>query len=304
MVINPFMCFLHIISLFSFSLYILSYYTPYKNIFLLRNSWRGYYQLLRLIEGLTEFLPVSSTGHLIILSKYINFTGEFANTFNVVIQFGAILAVIIYFKNKLFPSRRDRTHSRKVYSLWGKVVVGIIPAVFAGVLLEDYIDKYLMDNALAVAGALIVGAVILLYLESKKKRAKVATTDEISYKQSFIIGVAQCMAMWPGMSRSASTIIGGLFLGLSREAAAEYSFFLAVPTIAGAAVLKMYKFIKAGFVISKSEWMLLFIGTVVSFIVAYVVIAAFMDYIRKRKLNPFAYYRIILGVLVIIFSLL
>lgn len=257
--------------------------------------------ILGIIEGLTEFLPVSSTGHLILFSQYVDFSGEFANTFNVVIQVGAILAVILYFWNKLFPKFDNKRQAREVYNLWIKVIIGVLPAVVLGVLFEDYIDKKLMGNSRAVAAALIVGAILLLISEKGLKRVKVKETSDITIKQSFLIGVFQCLAMWPGMSRSASTIIGGLFLGLSREAAAEFSFFLAVPTICGAALLKVVKLIKAGIVITSSQWLVLTVGTVVSFVVALLVIAGFMSYIRKRKLAPFAYYRIILGVLVLLF---
>lgn len=256
--------------------------------------------ILGIIEGLTEFLPVSSTGHLIIFSHYVDFSGEFANTFNIVIQLGAIIAVVLYFWNKLFPNFKDKGQSRRVYRLWGKVVVGVIPAVIFGVLFEDAIDKYLMDNPLPVAAALIIGGLLLLYAERRLKRVKVTSTDDITYRDSFVVGLFQCLALWPGMSRSASTIIGGLFLGLSREVAAELSFFLAVPTIAGASLLKVWKFIKTGYVFTSSEWIILFIGTAVSFIVAYIVVAAFMGYIKKRKLAPFAYYRIVLGIIVLL----
>ena len=256
--------------------------------------------ILGIIEGLTEFLPVSSTGHLILFSHYVNFTGEFANTFNIVIQFGAIFAVILYFWNKLFPKFNDKSQSRRVYSLWKKVVVGILPAIVLGTLFEDAIDKYLMDNTAAVAGGLIVGAIILLIAEKRLKRVRVSSTDDITYGQSFIVGIFQCLAMWPGMSRSASTIIGGLFLGLSREVAAELSFFLAVPTIGGAALLKVVKLLKTGFVFTGYQWIVLLIGMGVSFVVAYIVIAAFMEYIKRRKLAPFAYYRIILGIVVLL----
>lgn len=260
--------------------------------------------ILGIIEGLTEFLPVSSTGHLIIASDFFNFKGEFANTFNIVIQVGAILAVVIYFWKKLFPNFKDRYQSRRVYNIWGKVIVGIIPAAIIGFLFEDKIDEYLMGNIVAVAAALIVGALLLLFAEKKLKTVKVPTVDDISYFEAFIVGLFQCLALWPGMSRSSSTIIGGLFLGLSREAAAELSFFLAVPTIAGASLVKILKLIKNGFVFTSPEWMALAAGTIVSFIVAYIVIAAFMNYIKRRKLAPFAYYRIVFGILVLLYAFL
>lgn len=253
--------------------------------------------ILGIIEGLTEFLPISSTGHLIIANKFIKFTGSFANAFDVVIQVGAILAVIIYFKDKLFPKLGHSKQSKKVYRLWAKVVVGFLPAMVLGLLFNDLLEEHLFYPK-PVALALIVGALLLLYAESRLKRVRVYNTDEISYKDAFVIGLIQCLAMWPGMSRSASTIIGGLLIGLSREVAAEFSFFLAIPTLIGAAALML---LKGGLAFSSFEWIVMFVGTVVSFIVAYIVIAFFMSYIKKRKLAPFAYYRIILGIIVLLF---
>lgn len=252
--------------------------------------------ILGIIEGLTEFLPISSTGHLIIANKYIKFTGSFANVFDVVIQVGAILAVVLYFKDKLFPKLGRAKQSKKVYRLWAKVVVGFIPAMALGFLFKDYLEEHLFFPG-PVAVALIVGAVLLLYAEARLKRVKVADTDNITYKQAFMVGIFQCLAMWPGMSRSASTIIGGLFLGLSREVAAEFSFFLAIPTLCGAAVLML---LKGGLAFGAYEWFIILVGTVVSFAVAYAVIAFFMSYIKKRKLAPFAYYRILLGIIVLL----
>jgi undecaprenyl-diphosphatase len=252
--------------------------------------------ILGIIEGLTEFLPVSSTGHLIIANNYINFTGEFANIFAVVIQVGAIMAVVLYFKDKLFPKLDNKRQAKSVYNLWSKVVVGFIPAAILGLLFDDYIEEHFF-NPVTVAMALIVGAILLLVSESRLKRVKVDSTDDMSYKHAFLVGVSQCLALWPGMSRSASTIIGGLFLGLSREAAAEFSFFLAIPTLCGAAALKL---LKVGLAFTAYEWFIIFIGTLVSFVVALLVIAFFMNYVKKRKLAPFAYYRILLGAFVLL----
>lgn len=253
--------------------------------------------ILGIIEGLTEFLPVSSTGHLIIVGEYLKFANEsFSNVFNFVIQMGAILAVVIFFREKLFPKRGDREHSRKVFSLWFKVAVGCIPAGILGFLFDDYMEAHFY-NSTAVALALIFGGLLLIVAERRLKRVRVSSTEDISYGNALTVGLAQCLAMWPGMSRSASTIIGGLFIGLSREVAAEFSFFLAIPTIVGASG---YKLLKSGFNFTSEEWLILFIGTLVSFIVAYLVIAVFMNYVKRRKLEPFAYYRIILGVLVLL----
>ncbi|SHJ84040.1 undecaprenyl-diphosphate phosphatase [Paramaledivibacter caminithermalis] len=253
--------------------------------------------ILGIIEGLTEFLPVSSTGHLIIANKYLNFTGDFANSFAIIIQVGAILAVMLYFKDKVFPKLDDKRRLIEYFSLWTKVAVGVLPAVILGLLkFDDYVDEHFF-NPTTVAIALIFGAILLLLGEKGQKKTKVVSEKHISYKQAFIVGIAQCMAVIPGMSRSASTIIGGLFIGFSRKVAAEFSFFLAIPTLIGAAILKIYKM---GLDFTSYEWLILAVGTFVSFIVAYLVIAFFMNYIKKRKLTPFAYYRIILGIIVLL----
>lgn len=254
--------------------------------------------ILGIVEGITEFLPISSTGHLILVNNYIKFTGNFADLFDVVIQIGAIFAVVLLFRKKLFPDFKNKDQSNSVYGLWAKVVVGFIPAMILGFLLEKYIKQHFF-NPRTVAVALIVGAVLLLLVDMKRKRPRVETTDEISFKDSFIVGIFQCLALWPGMSRSASTIIGGLFMGLSREAAAEYSFFLAIPTLAGAAALELWKARKMHF--TGLEWTTLGVGTIVSFVVALFVVAAFINYLKKKKFTPFAIYRIILGVLVLLF---
>lgn len=255
--------------------------------------------ILGIVEGLTEFLPISSTGHLILVNQYIKFTGSFANVFDVVIQVGAILAVVVLYWTKLFPRLGDQGQSHEVYSLWGKVVVAFIPAGVSGFFLVDLVDHYLF-KPIPVAAALIVGAVLLLWAERGQYMVKVDSTASLSYRDAFLIGVAQCMALWPGMSRSASTIIGGLLLGLSRETAAEFSFFLALPTLIGASV---YKLAEAGLSYSSYQWMILGIGTLVSFVVAMFVIAVFMNYLKTRKLAPFAYYRIVLGALILVMML-
>lgn len=252
--------------------------------------------ILGIIEGLTEFLPISSTGHLILANKYISFTGDFANVFDVVIQIGAILAVIVYFKDKLMPKLNKTDNIKNYYDLWIKVAIGFVPAGILGFLFEKHIDKYLF-NPTSVSIALIFGGFLLLSAEKFIKKPSVSDTDKISYKQAFLVGVSQCMALWPGMSRSASTIIGGLFLGFSREVSAEFSFFLAIPTLIGASVFKL---LKAGLIFTSYEWMLLLIGTIVSFVVALLVIAFFMNYLKKKDLAPFAYYRIMLGLIVLL----
>ena len=256
--------------------------------------------ILGIIEGITEFLPISSTGHLILVGKYLNL-GRIQNVFDVVIQAGAILAVIIYFWNDIWPKfpfekGYNRRHAKSVYRLWGKVIIAFFPAAIIGVLTNDYIDEHLF-NSKSVAMALIVGAFLLLYAEKRLKRVKVDSTDDMTYSDALMIGIFQCLSLWPGMSRSASTIIGGLFMGLSRAASAEFSFYLAIPTIIGASVFKLFK---AGLAFTSGEWLLIFIGSAVSFVVALIVVSMFMNYIKTKKLAPFAYYRIALGIVVLL----
>ena len=248
--------------------------------------------ILGIVEGLTEFLPVSSTGHLIIANNYLSFEGDFANLFAVVIQTGAILAVILYFRDKVFPKRGEM----KTYvSRWSKVALAVLPAIAIAVPFEDAIDEVFF-NPTVVAIALVVGAVMLLFIENRHFRVLVREEQQITYRAALFVGLAQCMALVPGMSRSASTIIGAIVIGFSRSLAAEFSFYLAIPTLVGAGIYKMAKFEQ---VLTQQQWILLAVGTVVSFIVAYVVIAGFMGYIKKHDFKPFAWYRIALGALVL-----
>lgn len=248
-----------------------------------------------IIEGLTEFLPVSSTGHLILANQYFGIEGEFGNLFAVVIQSGAILAVILYFRKKFLPKSFKSEDLKQYFIFWSKIVVAILPAALIGIPFEDQIDFYLF-RPMVVAIALIVGALILLVIESRKREASIETDLQVSYKTAFIIGIAQCMALVPGMSRSASTIIGGMLVGCSRALAAEFSFFMAVPTLMGAGLIKM---VKAGFNLTTEQWIVTGVGTVVSFVVAYLVISVFMNFIKKHDFKIFAYYRIVLGVIVL-----
>lgn len=262
--------------------------------------------ILGIVEGLTEFLPVSSTGHLILVSRFMSLEGNFNEVFNIVIQSGAILAVIVYFWKKVLPpvahikESGGKKRLMAYINLWLKVIVAIIPLGIIGILYEDKIEE-LLHNPVTVAVALIVGAVILLWIESKPKAIKVESEHEITYKEAFIIGIFQCLALIPGMSRSASTIIGGLVMGFKRSVAAEFSFFMAIPVILGASLVKL---VKAGFEFTSFEYLLLAIGTIVSFIVAYGVIAIFMNFIKKHDFKVFAYYRIVLGIVVLVTTML
>ncbi len=254
--------------------------------------------ILGIIEGLTEFLPISSTGHLIIANKVLAFEGAFANLFSVVIQSGAILAVIIYFRDKLLPKFNTRKEFVEYVKFILIVVIAIIPAAIVGIPFEDKIEEYLF-NTTTVAIALIVGAGLLFFADRKNRKVLVQDEMKITVKQALIVGCFQCLAMIPGMSRSASTIVGGLVVGFSRSVAAEFSFFMSVPTIMGASLIKI---LKSDLVFTSSQIVLLVVGSVVSFVVAYYVIAFFMNYIKKKDLKIFAYYRIILGIIVLIFG--
>lgn len=254
--------------------------------------------MLGIIEGVTEFLPISSTGHLIIVNQFVDFTGDFAKMFDVVIQFGAILSVVAYFWKRLYPFGKKPSEEKKhVFGIWKKAIVGLIPAMVIGSIAGKYIKDYLF-NPYVVSVALIAGGVVLIYLENRNKTCKINTISELGYKTAFMIGLIQCIAMVPGTSRSAATIIGAMFLGSSRLVAAEYSFFLAIPTMFAASV---YSFMKVGRPLTGTELQVLAVGFVVSFITALFVIALFMKYISKNDFKPFGYYRIILGIIVLLY---
>jgi undecaprenyl-diphosphatase len=257
--------------------------------------------ILGIVQGITEFLPISSTGHLIIIENYLKLSNnrEFTNMFEVVIQSGSIIAVIWYFRKKIFPRKTEIkpfTLDNPVYSLWLKIIIAFIPAAITGVLFHDIIDE-LLFNPFYVSIALITGGILILIAETKKLNIKTETKHQINYKQSVLVGIFQCLALWPGMSRSASSIIGGLFSGFNRKTAAEFSFFLAIPTLLGATC---YKLLKSGMDFNQQEWLVLGIGTIVTFIISWIVIALFMNFIKKHSLSVFAYYRIALGLILIV----
>ncbi|TCO74789.1 undecaprenyl-diphosphate phosphatase [Marinisporobacter balticus] len=255
--------------------------------------------ILSIVEGITEFLPISSTGHLILVNHWIEFQGSFAKSFDVIIQFGAILSVLVLYWDKLYPfsKRKSILKKRDTITLWCKVVTAFIPAAVLGALFHDLIEEKLF-NSITVAVALVVGGILILILEKGEKRPKITHIGQISYKMAFVIGFFQCLAMIPGTSRSAATIIGAMALGTSREVAAEFSFFLAIPTMAGATA---YSLLKKGIYITSSEWITLLVGVVLSFIVALVVISFFMEYIKKKDFKVFGYYRIVLGALILFY---
>ncbi len=252
--------------------------------------------ILGIIEGITEFLPISSTGHLILANEFIKLDKEFAVVFDVVIQLGAILSVIVYFWDRLFPFSLNKTweERRDTWQLWFKTVAGVSPAILIGLLFADKIEE-LLFNSYVVSSALIVGGIVLLIIERSGKTAKINSIKSLKYSTAIAIGLIQCLAMIPGTSRSAATILGAMALGASRAVAAEFSFFLAIPTMVGASG---YSLFKSGFDLTLKQWQLIGVGFLVSFLVAWGVIAVFMNYIRRNDFKPFAFYRITLGVLV------
>lgn len=259
--------------------------------------------LFGIVQGITEWLPISSTGHMILLNEFVtlNVTPEFWEMFKVVIQFGSILAVVLIFWKKLFPFdfTSKEVIRKDVMQMWFKVVVGCIPAGLLVVFGLDEVCDALFQNYLTVAIMLILFGVLFIVIENRNKNAvpKVKDISEITYKTAFIIGIFQLLAaVFPGTSRSGSTIVGGLLLGVSRTAAAEFTFFLAVPTMLGASLLKLVKF---GFTFSTSELVILIVGMVVAFIVSVVVIRFLMDYIKRHDFKVFGWYRIALGMVVI-----
>lgn len=261
--------------------------------------------LFGIVEGITEWLPVSSTGHIILLDEFIKLkvSQDFMEMFEVVIQLGAILAVIVLFFRKLnpFSPKKDSLQKKETWTLWMKVIVAVLPSALAGVLLDDLLDKYLY-NYIVVAVMLIAYGVAFLFVEKLNKRVtRIDNVESIDWVTAILIGSFQCLSLIPGTSRSGATILGALLLGVSRSAGAEFSFFLAIPTMLGASALKILKFILSGATASGLEIVLLIVGCVVSFIVSLLVIKALMEYVRKRSFAVFGYYRIGLGALVILY---
>ena len=258
--------------------------------------------LFGIVQGITEWLPISSTGHMILLDEFIslNVTPEFMDAFLVVIQFGSILAVVVLFWNKIFPFdfKKKPVIKRDIFILWFKIAVACIPAVVIGMPFDDVFSG-LFYNYVCVAVALIVFGILFLLVENRNKKVKPKITDlrGITYQTAFIIGIWQLIAaIFPGTSRSGATIIGALLLGVSRTVAAEFTFFLAIPVMFGASLLKLMKF---GLAFSQAEWSILLVGMAVAFLVSVVVIRFLMGYIKKHDFKIFGWYRIILGIVVL-----
>ncbi len=260
-----------------------------------------------IVEGITEWLPVSSTGHLILLNEFLTLdvSEAFSEMFDVVIQLGAILAVIVLFFHKLnpFSPRKSSRQKNATWILWFKVIVAVLPSAVLGLLFDDWFDDHFY-NYVVVAAALIIYGIAFIYVEwlHRGKTFAIRRVEQIDWRTALFIGMFQCLALIPGTSRSGSTILGAIMLGVSRGAASEFSFFLAIPTMLGASALKAVKFLLEGNAMNFTEISILIVGSVVSFLVSLFVIKALMQYVRKHSFSSFGVYRIILGALVLIYA--
>lgn len=271
--------------------------------------------LFGIVEGITEWLPVSSTGHLILLDEFIKLkvyadtaqNNAFMEMFNVVIQLGAILAVVLLFFHKLnpFSPKKDALQKKNTWQLWFKVVVAVLPSAVIGLLLDDWMDAHLY-NYIVVAITLILYGVAFLFVEklNQKRTVKIGDVQDIDFRTAILIGAFQCLSLIPGTSRSGSTILGAILLGVGRAAGAEFSFFLAIPTMLGASGLKLLGFLMDGVPFTGASVAVLLTGCIVSFLVSLLVIKGLMEYVRKRSFSVFGIYRIILGIAVIGYFLL
>lgn len=268
---------------------------------------------LGIVEGITEWLPISSTGHMILVDEFIklNVSEAFMNVFLYVIQLGAIIAVVVLFFHKLNPfafKSKTKQERSDTWQMWFKVVVACIPSAIIGLLLNDIMDEYLM-NYVVVALMLIVYGVLFLIIERKKREPKINTLNDLTYKTAFLIGLFQVLSIVPGTSRSGATILGAMIIGCSRAISAEFTFFLAIPTMVGVSILKIGAFgidqYKAGLpLFTGSEWVILLVGMVTAFIVSMFAIKFLMNFIKKHDFKPFGWYRIVLGAVVLLYFLI
>ena len=272
--------------------------------------------ILGIVEGITEWLPISSTGHLILADEFIklNMSESFMEMFNVVIQLGAILAVVVLFWKKLWPFTADKTKGynyitksggiikKDVMDMWFKVIVAMLPAAVIGIPFDNFLEKH-FHNYIVVSAALIVYGVLFIVIEraNKNKSPKVAGITDMSYKTAFLIGCFQALSLIPGTSRSGSTILGAIIIGVSRVTAAEFSFFLAVPVMFGASFIKLLKF---GLTFTGAELAVLIVGTLTSFLVSVAAIKFLIGYVRRHDFSAFGWYRIVLGAAVLAYFLI
>ena len=264
--------------------------------------------LFGIVEGITEWLPISSTGHMILLDEFVHLgvSDEFYKLFEVVIQLGAILAVVVMYFKVIFPwgFGKKKEDTINTINLWFKILVACIPAAIIGILFDDWLDEHLF-NSIVVSLTLIIYGIVFIVIESKNYgKRSIKSLNDISYKQAIGIGGFQLLSLIPGTSRSGSTIIGGLILGLERSVAAEFTFFLAIPVMVGASLLKLVKYIlNVGFTFNSNELLILCVGCLVAFIVSVIIIKFLINYIRKHDFKVFGWYRIILGVIVLSYFL-
>lgn len=262
--------------------------------------------ILGIIEGITEWLPISSTGHIILANEFIQLeqSEKFMDMFEVVIQLGAILAVVVLFWNKLWPfTTKEKGYvKRKSFMIWSKVIVAVLPAAVIGFLLDDWLDKHFY-NPWVVSAMLVFYGVLFIIVENtnKNRKPKTISMKNMSYTTALLIGAFQVLALIPGTSRSGATILGAMMLGVSRTIAAEFSFFLAVPVMFGASLLKLVKF---GFVFTGEQFVVLAVGLVTAFVVSILAIKFLLGYIKKKDFKAFGYYRIVLGLFVLGYFLL
>ena len=260
------------------------------------------------IEGITEWLPISSTGHMILAEQllHFNFSADFMEMFRVVIQLGAILAVVVLYFRKLWPFCRDNgrdtglaSHLRwPVVRLWFKIIVACIPAAVLGLLLDDWMDAHLY-NSIVVAAMLILYGIAFILIERRPRVATTAKLSHITYSQAFKVGLWQVLSLVPGTSRSGATILGGMMCGLSRPVASQFTFFLAIPVMAGASLLKLVKFFAKGNSFTGAEVAVLLVGCAVAFLISILAIRFLMDYVKRHTFTAFGVYRIVLGVIVL-----
>lgn len=262
---------------------------------------------LGIVEGITEWLPVSSTGHMLLVDEYIeiNMSPEFKSVFIYVIQLGAILAVVILFWEKIFPfqfkDKRQPVIRKDVFSMWFKVVVACIPGAIVTILFDDIVEKY-FETPIVIASTLIFYGIAFIFIEiwNKKRTVRIKNVDNMTYLTALLIGLFQVLSIIPGTSRSGATIIGALLIGVSREAAAEFTFFLAIPVMIGMSALKLLKYIIEGFYFTGEEICILSIGTFVAFFISVFIIKFLMSYIKKHDFRVFGWYRIVLGIIVLV----
>ena len=262
--------------------------------------------IIAIVQGITEFLPVSSTGHMILVGHLIGFESDFSKVYEIFIQLGTILAVPVLFRKRFLKTLRHLKPGQEGFVFWSKIALACVPAGLLGLLIKDVIDQYLM-YPLPVAFSLIIGSLFILGVEYKRKHAseeqikkQANSLFDISYKQAIGIGVYQCLALWPGFSRSAATIMGGCLMGLNSVTAAEFSFFLAMPMMV---LTSGYSLYKSGLIFSSTELLVLGIGFFLAFIVAIIVIAKFVKFLQTKPFTVFAYYRLVIGMLFLVLSM-